>query len=953
MKVFKSLSIVFFTLLLCGMVTLQAGELDKLLRKSQSLNYRQIRQAVEEQGLYSRFTEKERKHYDRWNWFWRYRTGKDGDMTAAGKNAARFLEEMLNDPQTFEGNSISVGSTASTPSWTAVGPTLPLTGNHQKGIGRVECIWADPDDYNFIIIGTATGGVWKTTNGGSSWTPLTDNLITIGVSDIEVDPTNHNIIYLASGVQTNGLLRGKYGVGVLKTTNGGSSWSATNIGIDPEDQQMVLELLISPANPNVLFAMTAKQIYHTSNGGANWIVVADINSLSGVNFKDMKFLPYNYNTIYVCGANNNWPPSGTNANTALWRLYTDGFVVNWTQIGNNLPALGNDPITDYFGIGVREDQPNTVYAGFRLYNNGGIKYFYKSTSQGASWSLMGTNTSYYIMNGLMDIDVSSNGNFYLGSYYLYKSTNELASLSVLASEYVIHADIRRLLVFPQAGDNDVLIAATDGGVFYSGNNGVTWTDISGNLQINQFYSVSIFDADPNLLLGGTHDCTTLKRTAAGWQNVYYGDGGSTLIDYSDSNRIFYCCNRSLKRSTNGGSSTYSTGITMSALDSPVLQHPTDADTFYAESGGKNIKESTDGGVSWTAFNDGSMGSGDIVAAADICGSNPNYFYYATTTWYYDNGSLIRTTDGGSTWSFVTLPGTLPLSITGIASLEVNDDNPNELWIGLGFFEASHKVYHSSNGGVTWTNISTGLPNFPVNRILYDTENLCLYAGTDVGLYYKAPGMTSWQRYGNGLPYVLVADMKINHSTGKLTAATYGRGMWEVPIYELEYTGIPYYCYFYNSTLDKYWGTFSSGAYGRVQVTSGYSPKSSPYHLTMDVSTSGSYCRNEAKLRLNLSGEHSVYLSFFWKHFNDETHSDDGIYLSDNGGASFVKVFDFNPSGTPSQTWKFQQLDIYGLARANGLRMTDTFVIKFQQYDDYPIPSDGIAIDDVEVADVPW
>ncbi len=162
-----------------------------------------------------------------------------------------------------------------------------------------------------------------------------------------------------------------------------------------------------------------------------------------------------------------------------------------------------------------------------------------------------------------------------------------------------------------------------------------------------------------------------------------------------------------------------------------------------------------------------------------------------------------------------------------------------------------------------------------------------------------------------------------------------------------YATVPYSTGFESGTLDQYWTTASTNN-GRIQVFSSYSPHSGSYQLAMDCSANGTFSYNEANLALNLSGETEVELNFWWKEFGDETHSGDGIYFSSNDGATFVKVQDLNGSSYTNQTWQYFSLDVDALAAANGLTLSSTFIVKFQQYDNYQMTSDGFTFDDIEV-----
>lgn len=165
---------------------------------------------------------------------------------------------------------------------------------------------------------------------------------------------------------------------------------------------------------------------------------------------------------------------------------------------------------------------------------------------------------------------------------------------------------------------------------------------------------------------------------------------------------------------------------------------------------------------------------------------------------------------------------------------------------------------------------------------------------------------------------------------------------------VNYANIPYSTSFNGNSLDQYWSTESTCENGRIQVTSSHGPYSGSKHLTMDVFPSGTWCNNYADLYVNLAGQTILDLNFAWKDFGDETHAFDAIYFSNNGGNTFKKVFSFNNGTNPNNTWKTESLWLEALAQQNGLSLTSNFVIRFSQYDNYSIPSDGMAFDNVQV-----
>jgi len=166
-------------------------------------------------------------------------------------------------------------------------------------------------------------------------------------------------------------------------------------------------------------------------------------------------------------------------------------------------------------------------------------------------------------------------------------------------------------------------------------------------------------------------------------------------------------------------------------------------------------------------------------------------------------------------------------------------------------------------------------------------------------------------------------------------------------FETDYASVPYSTGFETGSLDQYWATSSTGD-GRIRILSTNTPHSGSYHLTMDDATSGGFSQNEAWLHLDLSGENQVELGFWWKEFGDETHTQDGVYFSSNGGSSCTKIYDLNGSSYTNNTWNEFTLDVDALASSHGLSLTNTFVVKLQQYDNYPMTSDGFAFDDINV-----
>jgi hypothetical protein len=238
---------------------------------------------------------------------------------------------------------------------------------------------------------------------------------------------------------------------------------------------------------------------------------------------------------------------------------------------------------------------------------------------------------------------------------------------------------------------------------------------------------------------------------------------------------------------------------------------------------------------------------------------------------------------------------------------------NITWTSVGSFTTVNLDY-STNGGSTWTNIATNTAN---------------------------DGTQAWT-----VPSTATTQGRVRVSGGTATDMSNANFTITVPSGGA-YATLPYSTGFEGTAFDSYWTTAVT-ANGRVRRLTTNTPHGGSYHMVMDDATSGGYSQTEAKLGLNLSGQTQVNLSFWWKDFGDETQTQDGIYFSSNGGTSFVKVYSLSPASYSNNTWRQVTLDLDALAAANGLALTSTFVVKFQQYDDYPITTDGMAFDDVSV-----
>jgi len=713
------------------------------------------------------------KQFKRWEWYWNNRV----DPTTG-----KFPDKRASDYYIKRG--IASGTKNATGNWTNLGPTTSSGG--YSGLGRLNCIGFRTGDVNTFYVGAPSGGLWKTTDGGSNWSVLTDNNAVLGVSDAIViagTSTASDIVYIGTGDRDGGSMwslgggqsNDNNGVGVLKSIDGGASWSTTGLSFTTSQKETVNRMLLDTDDNNTLYAATSDGFYRTIDAGANW------SNLYSTEFVDIKFKPGDDLTIY----------GSTRWGTIY--LSTDGGV-NWSNVMDNYTSGGRR-----IDIAVSANEPTWVYA-VEVNTSGGLFGVYKSTNSGGSFSLiynavnllgndcLGANSG---GQGGYDLAIASDPNdaskVFIGGVNTWYSSNgginwSSSNMWTGSSTYnscgspVVHADKH---FFAYQLGTSTLFECNDGGLYSTSDDGSTWNHLSNGLEISQLYRMGVSQTTSNDVIAGLQDCGTKSMKSGTWTDVIGGDGMDCMIDYTNENTQYgEYQNGNLFRTTNKWTS--STDITSGLSGTaywvmPIAIDPSVSATIYA--GLNEVFKSTDKGTNWTQI---STFGGSTLKELAIAPSNSNYIY--TTT----QGILYGTIDGGSNWTDIT--GTLPVSFSNITYIAVKDNDPNTLWVSMGQYN-SYGVYETTDGGTTWTNISTGLPSIPVMCVVQNTQNTTqteLYCGTDVGIYVKIDA-GAWALYSDGLPNVVVNELKIYYNTttpslSRIRAATSGRGVWESDLY---------------------------------------------------------------------------------------------------------------------------------------------------------------------------
>lgn len=657
------------------------------------------------------------------------------------------------------------------PDWKIMGPTIwPDITSTAPGLGRINTIAIDPVNSNKLYVGTPAGGLWKSTNSGSTWSPMTDGLASLGISGIAVNPLNPDIIYIATG---DGDASNTYSIGVLKSLDGGNTWDTTGLNWITNSSNITFQLLLHPTRPETLWVATSSGLYITKNGGTTWTVT----SLNADNIYNIQLDPSNPDIVYAC---NKYFFKSINGGTSFDTITTG--LPNVSSVGR-------------CAIAVTPANSNYVYF-LASYPWGSFYGLYQSTTGGNTFSLrtatpniMGSSSdgSDFGGQGWYDIAITaspSNPNeIYTGGINVWKSTDGGITFNILTDDGYpnsfgyVHADIHTLKF-----NYDTLYCGSDGGIFKSIDTGSTWINLSGGLQISQFYRLGTAQQDSTIIIGGTQDNGTNLYKKNKWTHVFGGDGMETAVHIIDTAKLYASSQGgAIAKSIDGGS--YFTYILIAAntgenaqWTTPFELDPNNPSAVYV--GYENIWKTTDEGVNWKKITP--FGGNFPIYFFTISGPNSNYIYAG-------NGyEFFRTFNAGINWD--TLSSTLP-TLSSITDIAVDNNNPLRIWITVSGYSNGEKVYKSIDGGSSWINVSGSLPNVPVNCIVYEENSLdAVYIGNDIGIFYRDSTLTDWEIFDNGLPNVIVTELEIHYASEKIRAATYGRGIWESKLHSLPNSG---------------------------------------------------------------------------------------------------------------------------------------------------------------------
>lgn len=668
--------------------------------------------------------------------------------------------------------------------------------------GRFNALASPSSDPSIIYAGACNGGIFKTEDDGSTWDPIFDDYAYLAIGDIAIDPSNENVLYVGTGDKNFG--GGSYlGNGIYKSTDAGDSWSnigLTNVGI-------ITKVQVDPLNSDRIFASTLgntfektteRGLYRTIDGGATWENILFLSDSSGV--ADFVLDPSDPNIIYATGFNRiNLPFQGkvSGPDAGIYKSIDGGD--SWVELTTGLPSTEESRI----GLAIAPSTPSTLYAVYVDGTTLDVKDVYKTTDSGSNWSALNVHA------GGLEIDAMGGFGWYFGQIHINPfNENQLTiqGVEMFKSEdggsswtknvpdwwtYEVHADKHDIL-YRSATE---YIIATDGGLYKTSNNGVSWSDIE-NIPVTQFYHITVNPFIDGLYAGGAQDNGSTSGNATSlnsWDRLLGGDGFRVTYDASTPTAVFY-------ETQNGGLyyENSSTGEFEVISPSGIVSDRFNWDMPYVYN--ENTQELFVGGSSvWKMdappYSSYSAISLDLTDAADgdFIGSlsqhtitelalphnNDDIIYVGTK-----DGKMWRGERSSGLWDFIDISGGLPNRY--VSGIRCSPEQENVVYVtysGYKYNDFTSYIYKSEDFGETWMDISGDLPTATVNDIAiapYENDEL-LFAALDGGVYFSSNSGINWDYVGINLPFATISELAFDIPNKKLIAGTFSRSVWSYDV----------------------------------------------------------------------------------------------------------------------------------------------------------------------------
>ena len=660
--------------------------------------------------------------------------------------------------------------------------------------GRVVDIEFDPTNPSIVYAGFSTGGIFKSFDAGNTWQPIFDEQAVLTIGDIAVDPNNSDIIYVGTG-EANGGHNNFPGGGVFKSTDAGSTWNFLGL----EGTTSIGRIVINPQNSNVLYLASVgsyfapnpeRGIYKSIDAGLTWDHSLFISDTTG--FVDLIIDPNNPDRLMATAWERVRRPNTSRLfgpSSGIYKTIDGGS--SWNKISTSSLPNPNIQNVGRIGLAIHKNDPNIVYSLFTDGSN--IISLYRSNDFGISWTNVDTDNelsggaaafSWYF--GQVRVHPTNPNIVYVMDVAFMRSTdggNNWPIIYGYGGPSELHVDHHAMAFNPL--DPNFIINGNDGGINISTNGGQTFSQPK-NIPATQFYEIGLDYNNPEKLYGGTQDNGT-NRTPDGsvdnWENIWGGDGFYVVVDYNNSNIIYAeSQNGGLVKSTDGGFgwSDGTNGINGSEptnWSTPVVMDPNSSNILYY--GTHSLYRTTNSAVSWAKISPQltdwvtgrRLGTITTIAAAP---TNSNVIFVGT-----DDAHVWVSSNNGANWNDVSAG----LPERWVTRVVVDPSDENIVYVtfsGLKWRDPQPHVYRSTNKGANWIDISGNLPDAPVNAFAVDNNfSNRLYLGSDVGMYVSFDTGQSWEVLGEGLPILPIGDIKIHLVENFLVAGTYGRSMYKI------------------------------------------------------------------------------------------------------------------------------------------------------------------------------
>jgi photosystem II stability/assembly factor-like uncharacterized protein len=658
--------------------------------------------------------------------------------------------------------------------WRSLGPNGLFhadNGFYSSGpmldIGRVTSIVPSPT--GSLFIGTASGGVWQSTNGGY-WTALTDTQCNLTIGALSIDAADSNVLFAATG-EYNVF---SWGCGILRSTDGGVSWTqlgATSFRITrggiPAGSASFGKILVSrplggSVATTVLIGATDVGVFRSTDGGSSWSYVLGGATSSVVAHPIQAGVVYGGNT-------DNFDAS----RRGLYKSMDNG--ATWTI----LPALPGVSVNEIerIELAVTAAAPDLVYVavsrndrtllGLFVWNDAAGTWMRLAASGIYAASSRGNFGAQSEYNLAIAVDPRDAARVYMAGVRGYRSTDGGATFRPMGME--IHADWHSIVIDPR--NPDILYAGTDGGVFVSTDVGDSWVSRNAGLTVTQYYPGISAAPNGSKIIGGTQDNGTLLYTGSMvWTGFAPGDGGYTAINYNNPSIVYTEFPWSGPRILRFDGTTFSSknnginGGDRAVFIPPLVMDPVTPTTLYF--GTHRLYKTSDEGSQWTPISsDLTKGSGFITTIA-VSKFDHNTIYVGAS-----DGMVNVTRDGGATFN----PVTTGLPNRWVTNIAVDPSDATHALLTVSGFASGH-VFETRSAGAVWTDISGTLVDAPANAIAF-VPGVGIMVGTDVGVFQAPSPGASWIAGPAGIPNVIVYDLISVPAANMVIAGTYGRGMF--------------------------------------------------------------------------------------------------------------------------------------------------------------------------------